>query len=105
GFLLLLARRVGDWSPLPEIPWENPTVAQRNAYYQDLLTNPFVLGVLLIGVLFIAGCVWAIRTSFPDARDEGGYLEAIFGESRPGSLERGVYHALSDPMGLVMGTL
>ncbi|HYI24092.1 MAG TPA: flippase activity-associated protein Agl23 [Thermomicrobiales bacterium] len=105
GILLVVARRIGNWEPFPDIPWENPTIAQRNAYYQDLLSNPFVLGVLLIGVLFIVGCIWAIRTSFPDAREEGGYLEAIFGDSEPGSLERGVYNALSDPVGLVAGTL
>ncbi len=105
GFLLLVARRIGNWEPLPAIPWENPTVAQRNAFYQDLLTNPFIIGLLAIGVLFVAGCVWAIRTAFPNASDEGGYIEAIFGDSRDGSLERGVANALRDPVGLLSGTL
>ena len=55
GILLLAARRVLDWQPLPLIPWENPTSAQQSAYYRELLLNPFVIGVLLLGVLFVVG--------------------------------------------------
>jgi len=103
--LLLLAREVFDWRPLPTIPWRSPTPAQQSAYYQDLLSHPLVLGALLIGVLFVAMSIWSLRISSRSRVDERGYLQALFGGSSAGSLERGVLNALRDPLGLVIGAV
>lgn len=105
GVLLLLARRVFDWGPLPEIPWRSPTPPNQAAFYQDLLAHPFVLGTLLLGVSFVAVSFWALRMSARGRVDERGHLESIFGASAPGSLERGVLNALRDPLGLVTGSI
>jgi len=103
AILLLAARRVFDWEPLPLIPWENPTAQQQSDYYAELLQNPFVIGVVLLGILFVTACVLGMRTAVRNRVGRDGYLEAIFGESRPGSLERGVLNALRDPVGLLTG--
>ena len=105
GALLLVARRVFDWAPFPEIPWENPTRELQTAYYRDLLSNPFVIGGLLIGAGFVVACVLVMRASVRNRVGSDGYLEAIFGHSAPGSLERGVLNALSDPIGLLIGAV
>jgi predicted membrane-bound mannosyltransferase len=105
GIMLLAARRVLDWGPLPEIPWDNPTADQQSTYYRDLLSNPFVIGALLIGVGFIVACVLVMRASARPRADSDGYLVAIFGDSPPGSLAHGVLNALRDPVGLLIGSL
>jgi predicted membrane-bound mannosyltransferase len=105
GIALLVARRVFEWEPLPEIPWDNPTDQQQTDYYEALLSNPFVIGVLLIGILFMVGIVLGMRESVPRKERRDGYLQSIFGHSAPGSLERGVFAALSDPFGLIAGAL
>ena len=103
GVLLLAARRIFDWPPTPDIPWSNPTPAQQSQYYQDLLSNPFIIGALLIGIGFLAACWVVMRRSVRDQVGSAGYLEAIFGHSALGSLEHGVMSALKDWEGLVIG--
>lgn len=101
----LAARSVFDWAPLPEIPWENPTPAQQDAFYSALVRNPLVIAVLLIGAAFVAACVsvlWAM--SEPRVPGEGR-LDTLLGNSDEGSLERGVLHALRDPVGLLAGAI
>ncbi len=103
GVLLLAARRILDWPPTPDIPWSNPTPAQQTQYYQDLLSNPFIIAALAVGIGFLVACWVVMRNSVRDRVGEDGYLEAIFGHSKPGSLERGVLTALKDWEGLVIG--
>ncbi len=105
AILLLVARGALGWEPFPEIPWSNPTPDQQSAYYRDLLSNPFVIGALLIGVMFVVASVWVMRMSVRRRVGEDGYLQAIFGHSPAGSLERGVLNALSDPVGLAIGSV
>ncbi|MDQ3656371.1 MAG: TIGR03663 family protein [Chloroflexota bacterium] len=105
AIMLLVARSLLDWRPFPEIPWEGPTPAQQSAFYRDLLSNPFVIGALLIGVLFIIASVWTMRASVRERAGDDGYFQAIFGHSPQGSLERGVLNALSDPIGLAIGSV
>ncbi|MEJ7900782.1 MAG: hypothetical protein WKF63_03000, partial [Thermomicrobiales bacterium] len=103
--MLLVARNLLEWSPFPEIPWSNPTADQQSAYYRELLSNPFVIGALLIGVLFLVASVWVMRMSVRERAGEAGYLQAILGHSPQGSLERGVLNALRDPIGLAIGSV
>jgi len=105
AIMLLVARNLLEWSPFPEIPWSNPTADQQSAYYRELLSNPFVIGALLIGVLFLVASVWVMRMSVRERAGEAGYLQAIFGHSPQGSLERGVLNALRDPIGLAIGSV
>jgi len=105
GVMLLAARNVLGWEPLPEIPWDNPTPDQQSAYYRELLTHPFVIGALLIGVAFLVVSVWVMRIAVRKRVGPAGYLEAIFGHSAPGSLERGTLNALRDPVGLLIGAV
>jgi predicted membrane-bound mannosyltransferase len=103
GILLLAARRALDWEKLPLIPWSNPTQQQQADYYQELLTNPLVIGALLIGIGFLVASFMVMRASVRNRVGPNGYLEAIFGHSAPGSLERGVLNALKDVEGLAIG--
>lgn len=105
AIMLLVARNVFGWGPLPEIPWSSPSPQQQSAYYRDLLSHPFVIGALLIGVLFIVASVWTMRISVRERAGSDGYLQAIFGHSPQGSLERGVLNALRDSIGLAIGSV
>lgn len=100
GVLLLLARRLMNWPPLPTIPWSNPTSAQQSAYYKDLLSNPFILGIIVLGVLFVAGIVMGMRQSVPVKQRRQGYVQAIFGDSTPGTLDYAIGRMLGDPVAL-----
>lgn len=103
--LLLVARGALGWEPFPEIPWENPTPDQQSAFYREVLTNPLIVGVLLIGVLIVVASVWAMRSAVRARVGDDGYLQAIFGRGAEGSLERGVLNALRDPVGLAIGSV
>lgn len=94
-----------DWAPLPEIPWENPTPQEQRAFYDQVWTNPLVIGVLLIGVAFLGAC-FAVLWNRSRSRMPGrGRLDALLGDSQDGSLERGVLNALQDPVGLLTGAI
>ncbi|HYJ12465.1 MAG TPA: flippase activity-associated protein Agl23 [Thermomicrobiales bacterium] len=103
GVLLLVARRLLDWPPMPDIPWNSPTSAQQSDYYQALLSNPFIIGAIAIGIGFLIASWMVMRASVRQRVGPDGYLEAIFGHSKAGSLERGVYVALKDWAGLMIG--
>lgn len=105
GVMLLAARNVLEWGPLPEIPWENPTPDQQSAYYRELIGHPFVISALLLGVGFLVVSFLVMRMSARPRAAEGGYLEAVFGRGPEGSLERGVLNALRDPAGLAIGAV
>ncbi|MDQ3540055.1 MAG: TIGR03663 family protein, partial [Chloroflexota bacterium] len=47
---VLALRSSLDWTPLPEIPWQDPTPQEQRTFYDQLWTNPLVISVLLIGV-------------------------------------------------------
>lgn len=91
--------------PWPGIPWQNATPEATRNYYSALLTHPFVLGMIAVGIVFILGCVLALRWQ-ASQRDEAETLnEAIFGGARPNTVEYGVYHALRDAQGIGIGVL
>lgn len=107
GLLMLLFAMNGllDWEPFPDIPWQTggPDAAQE--YYSELLTHPFVIGVLLVGVLFTAGCVWTIRQAARSRSDSGEVIEPLLGSAEQGTVAKGVYDAWHDPISVGVGAL
>jgi predicted membrane-bound mannosyltransferase len=101
-FLLLAADSVLDWGPLPQIPWQSGSAATQREYYGELLTHPLVVGFLLIGVAFIAGCVVAIRAG---ARRTDGGLGAMLGDAPQGSVARAMFDAWQDIVAVGLGAL
>jgi predicted membrane-bound mannosyltransferase len=55
---------------LMEIPWENPTRAQENAYYRMFLSNPLIIGAIVLTVLFLVGLWWTLGRDRPQAMIE-----------------------------------
>jgi len=45
---------------LLDIPWENPTRAQENAYYKMFLTNPLIIGATILTIAFLIGLWWVL---------------------------------------------
>lgn len=54
---------------LLDIPWENPTQAQENAYYRMFLTNPLIVGATVLTIAFLVGLWWVLlrKPSKPEA--------------------------------------
>ncbi|MBA2247681.1 MAG: hypothetical protein H0W23_06095, partial [Chloroflexia bacterium] len=69
GILILLARGVFDWAPLPLIPWDTPTPENTRHYYSELIQHPLVISVLLLGAGFVVACGLMLRRQ---ARANGG---------------------------------
>jgi predicted membrane-bound mannosyltransferase len=101
-FLLLAANSVFDFGPLPQIPWQTGAASAQREYYGALLTDPLVIGFILIGVAFIAGCVLALRAA--SRRADGG-LAAILGDAPQGSVARGVFDAWGNIAAVGLGAL
>lgn len=100
--LLLAANSAFDWGPLPEIPWQSGSASTQRDYYGELLTHPLVIGILLVGVAFIAGCVLALRRA--GRRADGGLL-GILGDAPQGSVARGMYDAWGNIAAVGLGAL
>jgi predicted membrane-bound mannosyltransferase len=94
-----------DSEPWPAIPWENATPEATRDYYNALLTHPFVLGMAVVGIVFILGCIVALRWQVSRRDDAGSLNEALLGGARPNTVEYGAYHALRDAAGLGIGAL
>ena len=62
---LLVPRSSKD--DLLDIPWENPTQAQENAYYKMLLTNPLIIGATVLTIAFLVGLWWVLIRERPAA--------------------------------------
>ena len=100
AYLLLWDR--AEW---PVIPWQNATPEATREYYSSLLSHPFVIGILGVGIVFIIGSVIALRWQAQRIDPDVSMNEALFGGARPNTVEYGVYHALKDWPGLVMGAM
>jgi predicted membrane-bound mannosyltransferase len=103
GVLALRSRF--DWAPLPEIPWDNPTEEQQGRFYEQLLANPLVISVLVIGIGFLAACFAVLWVRSRPQTPGQGRLDVLLGSSAEGSLERGVLNAFRDPVGLLSGAI
>lgn len=102
GVLVLVARRVAHWPQLPAIPWQNPTPQATRDYYHALLTNPFVVSVIVLFLAFVATCAWVLNTN-KRGKAPGGWFERTFGDAEPGTLEAAVYAAGHDGVGIAAG--
>ncbi len=82
GMLLLLVLvPKSTQHELLDIPWENPTQAQENAYYKMLVTNPLIIGATILTVAFLVGLWWVLgrkrSAKAADALDDGGNAIAL----------------------------
>lgn len=101
--LVLVLHRKMNWAPLPAIPWEGATPAATRHFYEQVFTNPFVVSIILVGTAFVIGSILVMRHAVRNEAQRVGYLEAIFGGTPQGTVERGVLDALRDPVGLGSG--
>lgn len=102
GLVLVLKKAMG-WSHYPAIPWENASQEETARFYEHVLTNPFTLSVLLVGIGFVAASVVVLKRHYAKAARTVGYREAILGGTNPGTVEYGLNHALADWHGLLLG--
>lgn len=58
--LLYLLLPHAYWEDLLDIPWENPTQAQENAYYRMFVTNPLIIGATVLTIAFLVGLWWVL---------------------------------------------
>jgi len=105
ALLILIARRFQGWEPLPEIPWRQATPSETRAFYVNLLTNPLVISLLLLTVLFVSTCVVMMRSAIASRHGDEDAVEAMFGSAPPHSVSYGTYHALKDSAGLTIGAI
>ncbi|HEV2129147.1 MAG TPA: flippase activity-associated protein Agl23 [Thermomicrobiales bacterium] len=104
-FLLLAMNRLLEWEPLPEIPWQSGAPEMQRDYYSALLSHPLVIGFIVIGIAFIAGCAWAMRHAARRVAKNGGVIEPLLGDAPQGSVAKGVYDAWNDPIAVGLGAL
>lgn len=106
ALIILVISRVASWKPFPAIPWEQATPKETAIYYEDLLLNPLVLCLVVLGIAAIVASVMIMRRSVSAKQaDEVGYMEAIFEGSPAGTVDRGVINAWRDRIGLGYGAL
>ena len=63
--LLFVLVPAGRKHELMKIPWENPTRAQENAYYRMFVTNPLIIGTIILTIAFLAGLWWVLIRDRP----------------------------------------
>ncbi len=86
---------------LLDIPWNNPTRQQERDYYETVLTNPMVLGYIVLFALFCAGLILLVMEARKSvAPDDCGV--PCHPERREGSVARAVNAAIHDGSGLLM---
>ena len=109
GGALVLIALVGAFSPQAwkdrflDIPWENPTKAQQQAYYKDLIQNPLILSLLAIMIAFVV-LLWLILNSARNReRADEGFLTELLGDPEPRTIQAWVKNVFSDHRGLWIG--
>lgn len=98
GATVVLVRQFAD--PLPAIPWDEPTGEMERGYYVDLFTHPLTIAVLLVGLAFVAACVWVVRDE-RRRHDGAGMLDG----AEAGSTAAAVLAARRDGNGLGIAAL
>jgi uncharacterized protein (TIGR03663 family) len=87
-------------SPLPGIPWENPTSANIQQFALDLVQHPIILACLgVVGLGIVAALMVLDRLRDPDG---GGWLNDILGRQPENTTAHVVYRALRDRRGLML---
>ena len=105
GILILAVSQIQGWAPLPHIPWRQATPGETRAFYVDLLTNPLVVSLIALAVLFVVACVVVMRSVIGTRGEDESPVEAMFGSAPPHSISYGTYHALRDSAGLMIGAI
>lgn len=98
--VLLLHRFSG--TPLPSIPWENPSNENVQQFAIDLFQHPIVLasiGVLGLGVVAALWVTDRMRTA------EGSWLDDVFGSTAEHTTAYTLYLALRDRRGMLLAIL
>jgi predicted membrane-bound mannosyltransferase len=88
--------------PLPTIPWSSPTQNEQFAFYQDLLTHPLTIALVLLAIATLAAAVLLVhrlRDRDPKGRDEG-WAAVLFGDPAPGSIAAAARAAWVDHAGV-----
>lgn len=99
GLLVLLAVVVKvlpgalGWTPLPRIPWDNPTNDALRTYVTALFTNPLTISVLLL----LAGFLVLVSSYLSRLAGEDGWVEGLFGHDEPGGPVAALQAALREP--------
>jgi uncharacterized protein (TIGR03663 family) len=88
------------------IPWDSsgrdslpPTRANQINYYQDMLTNWLIVGLVLVAVFFIVGLVYLLRSYGRIAETDEGWLD----DAPSGSPAAALRAAAADHRGLMVG--
>jgi uncharacterized protein (TIGR03663 family) len=85
--------------PLPSIPWSAPTRSEQFAFYQQLLTNPLTIALVLLAIITVAAALLILRWRYAD-RLEGGWALTLFGDAPRGSVAAAVREAWRDHAGV-----
>lgn len=94
---LLLPSRYKDEFINP--PWDNPTRQEQIDYYQSLLNNWLIIGVVAVAVIFIVGLVYLL-SSFKRLSNSGeGWLDSAQESTPSGALRA----AIVDQRGVLIG--
>jgi uncharacterized protein (TIGR03663 family) len=86
--------------PLPEIPWSSPSQSEQFSFYQDLLTHPLTMALVLLAIVTLAAAALVLRRQSDPDRIADGWAPALFGNPPPGSIAAAVRAAWSDRTGL-----
>lgn len=98
GLLVILALVVKvlpsalGWTPLPHIPWANPTNEALRAYVTGLLINPVILSASLLLLGFVA-LIWSYLRRLAGGED---LTEGLFAHDEAGGPVAALYAALRD---------
>jgi uncharacterized protein (TIGR03663 family) len=92
--------RVGV-SPLPGIPWEDPSTANIQAFAADLVVHPVILSIVAVVAAGIAATVILLNR----VRNGQGWLIGVLGSTPHDTTTRVMYDGLTDRKGMWAGIL
>jgi predicted membrane-bound mannosyltransferase len=86
--------------PLPEIPWRSPAQSEQFRFYQDLLTHPLTIVLVLLAVVTIAAAAILVHRQRDPHRLDEGWASALFGDPPAGSIAAAARAAWTDRAGV-----
>jgi predicted membrane-bound mannosyltransferase len=86
--------------PLPTIPWRSPSQNEQFVFYQDLLTHPLTIALILLAIVTLAAAMLLLRRLRDPGRGDEGWAAVLFGDSPPGSIAAAVRAAWTDRAGV-----
>lgn len=93
-------------SELINIPWDHPTNLQQRAYFRHVVTNPLIIGAIVIAAAFVLGLRYLLNRARDEELRPEGWLASLFVGSREGGIESGVASMWRDRTGftIALGT-